>query len=117
MHIDLYKKDNGEVPVEKFLRSLNRKLEAKTVRTIDLLEEFGIELREPNSKPLGDGIFGLRATLGSDTTRVLYFFYYQDIAVLTHGFVKKTRKTPPSEIKKAKEYRDDYLRRKGKDSK
>lgn len=30
--------------------------------------------------------------------------------VLTNGFVKKTNKTPPEEIEKAKRYRDIYIR-------
>ena len=33
------------------------------------------ELREPYSKHLTEGIFELRAKVGSDETRVLYFFY------------------------------------------
>ena len=32
--------------------------------------------------------------------------------VLTHGFTKKTQKTPPSEIKRAKQYRKLYIERK-----
>ena len=31
--------------------------------------------------------------------------------VLTNGFIKKTQKTPPQEIEKAKRYRADYLSR------
>ena len=33
------------------------------------------------------------------------------IVVLTHGFQKKTMKTPPGEITRAEKYRQDYLRR------
>jgi len=33
--------------------------------------------------------------------------------VLTHGFVKKTQKTPVSEIDKAKSYRKVYIDREG----
>ena len=31
-------------------------------------------------------------------------------AVLTHGFIKKTNKTPPSEIERAIQYRDEYMK-------
>jgi len=31
--------------------------------------------------------------------------------VLTHGFVKKTQKTPVREIRKAKAFRDDWRNR------
>ncbi|MBO6202167.1 MAG: type II toxin-antitoxin system RelE/ParE family toxin, partial [Selenomonas sp.] len=30
-----------------------------------------------------------------------------------HGFIKKTQKTPPAEIERAKRYRKDYLERNG----
>ena len=31
--------------------------------------------------------------------------------IITHGFRKKTQKTPPEEIAKAKNYREDYKKR------
>jgi phage-related protein len=60
---------------------------------------------------LSEGIFELRAQVGSDISRVLYFFYVDQRIVLTNGFIKKTQKTPPQEIEKAKRYRADYLSR------
>ena len=44
-------------------------------------------------------------------SRVLYFFVVGKKIVLTNGFIKKTQKTPRSEILKAKQYRADYLSR------
>jgi len=76
-----------------------------------MLETNGADLREPYSKHLNDGIFELRAQVGTDLSRVLYFFMIGKKVILTHGFVKKTQKTPSSEIEKAKQYRDDYLSR------
>ena len=69
-------------------------------------------LREPHSKHLDDRIFELRAKVGSDITRVLHFFVIGRRIIITHGFVKKTDKTPPGEIKKAKQYRHEFLSRK-----
>ena len=82
------------------------------LQTIDLLAVNGVELREPHSKPLDDGIFELRAKAGSDITRVLYFFMVGKRVILTNGFVKKTVKTPPAEIAWEKRYRAEYLGRK-----
>jgi phage-related protein len=79
---------------------------------ISLLQNNGYELREPYSKHLSQGIFELRAKVGSDITRVMYFFYVDQHIILTNGFIKKTQKTPPKEIEKAKKYRADYLSRK-----
>lgn len=80
------------------------------LRTIDLLQANGNSLREPYSKPLRDGILELRAKIGSDISRVLYFFIIDRRIVLTHGFIKKTQKTPSSEIARAISYRQDFLK-------
>lgn len=75
------------------------------------LQEMGYSLRMPLSEFLGDGIFELRAQVGNNISRVLYFFIIGDQAVLTHGFIKKTQKTPAREMERAKKIRDDYMRR------
>ncbi|MBO5451418.1 MAG: type II toxin-antitoxin system RelE/ParE family toxin [Lachnospiraceae bacterium] len=108
INADFYYKSDGKCPVREYLDSLSPKLRAKTLRSIMLLEEFGNELRLPYSSPLGEGIFELRSISGSDITRVLYFFIKGNTAILTHGFTKKTQKTPVREIEKAKAYRADY---------
>jgi phage-related protein len=111
-NVDFYKKTDDSCPVEDFLNSLDDKMRAKVLREILLLENYGNELREPYSKPLGDGIFELRMQQGSDIARVLYFFLIGQNIILTNGFVKKTPKTPSGEIELAKKYRKDYLERK-----
>jgi phage-related protein len=104
-----FEKDNGEIPAEDFINSLNDKMSAKIYRLIGMIATNGPELREPYSKHLDDGIFELRAKVGSDITRVLYFFMVGKRVILTSGFVKKTQTTPKSEIEKAKAYRQEYL--------
>lgn len=113
MEIDVlfYDLPNGQEPVREFLDSLDVKMRAKMLREIGLLAANGPELREPDSKHIGDGIFELRAKVGSDISRVLYFFFVGHRAILTNGFIKKTQKTPPAEIEKAKRCRAEYLSR------
>ena len=106
-----YDLPNGDKPVRDFLRAIDIKMKAKMMRTISMLESNGTELREPYSKHLDDGIFELRAKVGSNISRVLYFFFTERAIILTHGFIKKTDKTPPSEIARAKKYRTEYLNR------
>lgn len=107
-----YEREDGDMPAKDFIMSLDKKMRAKMSDMIVLLRDNGNELREPYSKPLGDGIFELRAKVGSDISRVLYFFYVGKQIVLTNGFVKKTQKIPKGVLEKAKEYRKDYLTRK-----
>ena len=78
---------------------------------MEILEEKGTELRLPYSEHLEDGIFELRCKLGSNITRILYFFYSGKKIIVTNGFVKKTQKTPPSEINLAKKRRADWIKR------
>lgn len=115
--VEFYETENGNIPVEKFLKMLDVKMRAKLLGIIKILQEKGNRLREPYSKHLDDGIFELRGKVGSDISRVLYFFYYNKKIILTNGFIKKTQKTPKTEIDKAKKYRSDYLERIDKNEK
>ena len=47
-----YEKENGEVPVEEFLDSVNPKMRAKIFGLLGILQEKGNMLREPYSKHL-----------------------------------------------------------------
>ena len=109
--IIFYEDADGTEPAKEFILNLDVKMRAKMIRTIEMLKKNGNKLREPESKPLDDGIMELRAKVGSDISRVLYFFIIGKKAVLTNGFIKKTQKTPRLEIKRAKRYRADYLSR------
>jgi phage-related protein len=60
---------------------------------------------------LEDGIHELRIKLTGDQVRILYFFCYRDIIILTNSFEKHTDKVPKSEIKLAKINREDFLSR------
>lgn len=109
-----YEKENGDCPIEEFMNSLDIKMRTKMIGLLELLEEKGIQLREPYSKIIEDGIFEIRCKVGNNISRVLYFFYFEGKIVLTNGFTKKTQKTPIEEIKLAKKYRADFKERMGK---
>lgn len=112
-----YDLPNGTYPAQEFIDGLDVKMQAKMVRTITMLQQNGTDLRMPYSEHLEDGIFELRAKVGSNISRVMYFFFDGGKAILTHGFIKKTQKTPPAEIDRAKQYRKEYLSRKEIDKK
>ena len=95
--IIFYDKADGTEPAKDFILSLDTKMRAKMLRMVEMLQKNGNKLRPPESKELGDGIMELRAKVGTDTSRVLYFFVVGRKAVLTHGFIKKTQKTPTGE--------------------
>lgn len=108
-----YEGPTGSCPPLDFLDSLDTRMRAKVVSELTVLQEVGNQLREPYSKPLGNGIYELRCKLGSNIVRLLYFFVAGHVIVVTSGFVKKGRKTPRDEIALAQRRRADYLRRQG----
>ena len=89
-----YKTIDGVEPVKDFLLELDYKMRAKMIRMLEMLQKNGTDIREPYSKELEDGIFELRAIQGSNISRALFFFYVEGRIVITHGFIKKTQKTP-----------------------
>lgn len=109
--IVFYDKPDGSEPVKEFLLSVDDKMRARLVRMIELLAQNGTTLRMPYSEHLVDGIFEIRAKVGSNISRELYFFVIGKRIVLTNGFVKKTQKTPKNEIELAKKYRNEFLNR------
>jgi phage-related protein len=109
--IIFFELDNDSCPVQDFLDSLNDKMAAKVYGMMDVLAEFGNELREPYTKELEDEIYELRAKTGTDICRVLFFFRSGKKIIITNGFIKKQQKTPRSEINLAKKYRKVYLAR------
>ena len=81
--IEIYESEEGKCPFDEFLGSLQPKIQAKLLRDLDLLEEYGNALREPFSKHLEDGIFELRTKFASDIIRSLYFFFDGSVIVVT----------------------------------
>jgi len=110
-NVIFYDKPGGTFPAKDYLDSLDNKMFVKITRNIEVIEAGGTTVREPYSKYLQDGIFEVRAQVSSNLARVLYFFFDGRRIILTHGFTKKTQKTPPAEIELAKKYRAEYLSR------
>ena len=73
-NVEYYKLPNGDTPVEKFIDNLDIKMRVKALGSIDILAEFGFNLREPYSKAIGNGLFELRIKFAGDITRIFYFF-------------------------------------------
>lgn len=109
--VEYYVDGSGACPAKDFIDSLTVKMKVKAMGRLALLEQYGPLLGMPFARHLDDGIFELRCVQGSDITRILYFFMSGEKAVVTHGFVKKTQKTPPREIVKAKRIRLEWRSR------
>nr|WP_268802122.1 type II toxin-antitoxin system RelE/ParE family toxin [Pilibacter termitis] len=78
-------------------------------------EKLGLEVakRQEWIKKIEDNLFELRSKHGSDIQRGLYFKYENGRFIVTHGFSKKTDKTPKREIERAKNLRKNFYRIEG----
>lgn len=91
--------------VKESMGSFDMPVAAKIANAIDLLEIFGSKLNMPHSKKIDNEIYELRIR-GKKEIRIFYSFVRGEI-FLVHGFIKKSDKLPPKEIKLAKMRRRD----------
>jgi len=72
-----------------------------------------VQFRWPLGMPLvdnlGSGLWEVRTKLPTRIARVL-FFLHEDELVLLHGFIKKTRKTPPDDRALALKRKNAYIK-------
>ena len=106
-----YRTAGGKCPVQEFLDSLPGKVAQKIVWVLRLLEDMDIVPASYFRKLAGtEDIWECRIQFGSNAYRIFCFFMNNSV-VLTHGFVKKSQKTPAGEIERAEAYRRDFLKR------
>ena len=107
--IDFYQDSQGNIPVQDFICKQSAKVEAKIYRHIDLLQDFGLSLGQPYvEKLVGSDVWELKIRHSSNYYRILYFASSGRRFVLLHAFLKKTDRTPKSEIKIAQDRLFDY---------
>ena len=119
-NIVFYRDRHGSEPVHDYLRELknNGSKDArinlnKINDCIELLRLHGTFLGEPFVKHLDGEIWELRPI----RNRILFAAWYEESFILLHHIIKKTRRTPASEIEKAKRELEDIRKRVGKNGK
>jgi len=112
--IEYYQSEAGRSPVAEFIDSMETSAKTRVARTLDLLEEFGIELGMPYAKHLEKQLWELRIRQARNRYRIIYFLASGQKFVLLHGLTKKTGPVPRSDLETAERRRDDYLSRRRK---
>jgi len=95
--IEFYKTENGRIPVKDFLDELSLNVVQKISWVLKLVST--------------DGLWECRIKFQGNIYRIICFFHFGNLIVLTNGFQKKTQKTPANEIELATKYKNDFLRR------
>lgn len=112
--IELYSDNNGNSELEEYLKSLRAsnnkedRVKLNKIRMyINLLAEYGLELKEPYIKKINKEIWELRPL----RNRILFVSWVNNKFILLNYFIKKTQKTPKIEIEKAMRLYQDYKKR------
>ena len=98
--VHFYSEANGNEPVRKWLKSLEKSIRSVIGKDICTVQE-GWPLGMPLVKNMGAGLWEIRTTIPNGIARII-FVMKDGSMVLLHGFIKKTKKTSLQDINLAK---------------
>jgi phage-related protein len=85
------------------VEALPNDMRAKFLRIVQMIEAWGIErMREPHVKHLDGRLWEMRMTGRDGISRAIYVVAAGRRVVVVRAFIKKTQKTPRSELELAR---------------
>ena len=99
--VHFYRSSAGADPVADWLKSLSSEDRQRLGRDLRLIE-LGWPMGMPLCRPMGGGLWELRCGLSSKRSARILFCAAQGCMILLHGFIKKTQKTPQSNLELAR---------------
>jgi phage-related protein len=99
--------ESGNDPVREWLLALPDE-ECKLIGRSIKLVQLGWPLGMPLVRKMEPGLWEVRIRLPDKIARVL-FTTQGSFMVLLHGFIKKSQKTPPEDLKTAKKRMKQYM--------
>jgi len=100
-----YFDEKGKNPVWEFITLLPTDERDKCFEYIEYLKREGESVRRPVGDYIGQKLYELRPK----QTRIIYFFFLKNHAVIVHVFRKKTNQIPESEIKLAVKRMNEFV--------
>lgn len=97
-----YQTGQGKEPVRDWLVGLDaesRRIVGRDIATA----EFGWPVGMPLSRNLGAGLYEIRSNISGKRIARVLFVLHRGRMVLLHGFVKKSQKTPKSDLDLARQ--------------
>ncbi|KTD48071.1 hypothetical protein Lqui_2113 [Legionella quinlivanii] len=93
--------------VEEAILEMPPKIQARMLRLLELIEEHGANLGPPHTESMGDGLFEIRAKAKEGIGRSLYCYMKGRHIIVLLAFVKKSSKTPRSELELARKRKSE----------
>ncbi|KMN08939.1 type II toxin-antitoxin system RelE/ParE family toxin [Pseudomonas helleri] len=101
LNVRFFRTDAGNEPVREWLTDLPRE-HRRTVGVDIKTVQLGWPIGMPVVRKLDAGLWEVRIDLGDTIARVLFTVAGCDM-ILLHGFIKKSQKTPASDMATAKQ--------------
>lgn len=101
LQVRFFKSDNGKEPVREWIKSLpaiDRRTIGEDMKTVQL----GWPLGMPLVRKMQPNLWEVRISLSNGIARV-FFTVSNEWMILLHGFIKKSDKTPKSELSTAQQ--------------
>lgn len=89
--------------VETEILHLSAGFVARFIRYAERMEVYGPDLGMPHTRAMGGGLFELRIKSMEGIARVFYCTIVDRRIVFLHQFVKKSERTPPNELRIARQ--------------
>jgi len=100
LRLIFYRSESGVEPVREWLKELRRE-DRKAVSEDIKTAQFGWPLGMPLIRKIEKGLWEVRSNITDGIART-FFTIEKNTMVLLHGFVKKSRETPPNELHTAR---------------
>ena len=100
--VAFYRSKSGNEPARDWLRDLShedRKSIGMDLKRVQ--EQWPVGM--PVCMPLTQGLWEVRSTLSSNRIARVLFCFHGGFAVVLHGFIKKTQRTPSADLAVARE--------------
>src|SRR5438067_7345709 len=92
----------GDV-VQNAILAFPARLQARYIHLTERMFTFGPDLGMPHTRAMGQGLFELRLKSKEGIGRVFFCNRPNRRIMMLHAFVKKSAKTPPKELKIARQ--------------
>jgi len=92
-----YATAGGNEPVREWLRSVDEE-DRRTIGQDIATAEFGWPVGMPVCRSLGQGLYEIRSNISDRRIARVIFAVVGEHMVLLHAFVKKTQKTPKTDL-------------------
>ncbi|OCA52424.1 type II toxin-antitoxin system RelE/ParE family toxin [Photorhabdus namnaonensis] len=84
--------------VEDAILNMPPRIQARMLKLLELIEEYGANLGEPHTKSMGKGLFEIRAKAQEGIGRGLFCYLQGPNIIVLHAFIKKNQKTPKKDF-------------------